>query len=422
MANFQYKAVDHLGKRKTGVIVGANKDIVKSQLARMRYRIIKLEEVSANAETNGLSLLGGRIKLDKKGNMELSLSAEGKVTDKVLIVFIRQLQTMISSGVPLNQSLEILSRQQRVPSFRKSIEKVQKSIEEGGSFSESLAKFPKTFDSLVISMVRAGEESGKIAEILTKLGSYVEKSAKMKQQIKSAMTYPTVIMFVAVSVICGLLIFVVPALTSQFTASGRELPALTQFVMNISDAIKFNWYYILGALAGIGYGLVTYFSTVKGKRQLDGFLLRAPIVGDLVRKVVVGRFCSTMASMLGSGVNIMQALTISSQTSGNVEISDFILHVRAKVEQGQLLSVPIKENKLFPMMVTSMIEVGEKSGRLEEMLLKVSDFYEEEVAEAVKNMISMIEPILIVFIGITVGILVVAMYLPILDMGNNIGN
>jgi type IV pilus assembly protein PilC len=424
MPSFQYKAVDMRGVRKSGTIEGKSIDLARTQLTRMRMKVVSLEEVVGDDDEGQylINLLGGRIRIDKKGNMRLQMGKVGGVADKELIIFTKQLQTMVASGVPLNQSLEILARQQKNPDFGKVVAKVQKNIEEGAKFSESLAKFPASFDTLFVSMVKAGEESGRISEILSKITVYVEKSSKITRQVKSAMTYPAMILFVASVVSWGLITFVVPKFASQFAGAGRKLPALTQYVMDLSDLLNKYWYAPFVIVGGLIFAFSSITKTEKGRWYLHAFLLKAPVVGDLVRKVVVGRFCSTMASMLTSGVNIIQALTICAASAGNVVVQKFIIYARTQVEQGQLLSKPIKENPIFPQMVSSMMEVGEKSGRMDEMLLKVSDFYEEEVDEAVKAMLAMIEPLLIVGIGIIVGVLVVAMYLPILDMGNNVGD
>lgn len=422
MAQFRYKAIDPSGRAKTGTVNGSSKDLARSQLARMRLRVVSLQEVNTDGSVAGsVSLFGGRIKIDGKGNIELSGGDNKKVTDKELIIFTKQLATMVSSGVPLNQSMDILARQQTNKAFGRIIAAVRKSIEEGMRFSEALERHKQAFDTLYVAMARAGEESGRLAEILMKLVSYVEKSAKMKQQIKSAMTYPAIIMFVAVAVVAGLLVFVVPSFTSQFKGSGRELPALTQIVVDMSDFFVAKWYVILGGAIAAFFAFRAWGETPQGREFIHRYSMKAPAVGDLVRKVAVGRFCSTMASMLSSGVNIIQALSICSASAGNVVIEKFITQVRTRVEQGQLLSVPLSENPLFPVMVISMIEVGEKAGKLDDMLSKVSEFYEEEVDLAVKNMLALIEPALIVGIGVIVGTLVVAMYLPILDLGSTVG-
>ncbi len=422
MGQYKYKALDSSGKSRTGVISGANKDLAKSHLARMRLRVIRLDEIGEDGTVaGGMSLLGGRIKIDSKGNVNFSGGKTGKVSDKEIIIFTKQLATMISSGVPLNQSLQILAKQQSRVGFGEIVNSVQRGIEEGQKFSDSLARYPLTFDVLYVSMVRAGEESGRLADILVKLVVYIEKAAKIKKQILSAMMYPAVIIGVAFLVVGGLLIFVIPEFASQFRSAGKPLPGLTQAVIDLSDFLVAKWYLILGSMVASGYGLHLWSKTVSGKNVIHKFALTAPIIGDLVRKIAVGRFCSTMSSMLSAGVNIIQALSICASSAGNVIIEKLVLYARSRVEQGQLLSQPISESPIFPLMVVSMIEVGERAGKLDEMLIKVSDFYVEEVDLAVKNMLALIEPILIVFIGIIVGILVIAMYLPIMDLGSVVG-
>ena len=424
MGQFKYRALDAAGKRKEGIVSGASKDVARSQLSRMRLKVISIQEVTLDEDGNdvsGKAFLGGMIRFDSKGNFSFGTAKEKAVADKDLIVFTKQLATMISSGVPLNQSLEILSKQQKNASFGLTIGKIRKGIEEGMNFSASLGRFGVTFDTLYISMVRAGEESGKLAEILEKLVVYIEKSAKIKSQIKGAMFYPAVILLVAVVVVSGLLIFVVPSFTSQFKDSGKALPGLTQFVIDLSDFLGANWYLIIAACVVAGFIFRRWAKTDVGRTQVDAISLKAPVIGDLMRKIAVGRFCSTMASMLSAGVNLLPALGICAASSGNVVIEKFILSVRAKIEQGQLLSQPLSENPIFPLMVVSMIQIGEKSGKVDEMLVKVSEFYEEEVDEAVKTMLGLIEPIMIVCIGSVVGVLVTAMYLPIMDLGSVAG-
>jgi type IV pilus assembly protein PilC len=424
MANYKYKARNSAGKVQEGTIAGPSKDMAKTMLSRQRLVVITLQEVQLDAdgkEVGGLSLLGGRIKIDGKGNIVLGGGDKFKVPDKDLIVMTKQLSTMLGSGLPVNQSLDILSRQQRLPQFGEVLAGLRKAIEEGSSLSLAMARYPLCFDDLFRAMVKAGEESGKLADIMAKLLVYIEKSSKIKSQVKSALTYPTLILVVAVVVITGLLVFVVPTFTAQFINSGKELPALTQFVISLSDFIAAQWLKIFGSIGVAIFGATQYQKTPKGRVYFDGLILRLPLIGDVMKKIAVGRFCSTMASMLSSGVNLLQALSICAASAGNVVLEEFILSCKTRIEKGQQLSVPLSENPMFPKMVISMVQVGEKSGKLDEMLMKISSFYEEEVDEAVKTMLSMIEPIMIVGIGSVVGVLVIAMYLPIMDMGNTVG-
>jgi type IV pilus assembly protein PilC len=257
---------------------------------------------------------------------------------------------------------------------------------------------------------------------MLKLLEYIEKSSKIKSQLKSAMVYPSLIIVVALAVVSGLMIFVVPAFTKQFVDAGKPLPAITQMVVDISDFFVNSWYILFGVAFIAGFGLVQYTKTPKGRYQFDMVMLKVPIIGDVVKKISVGRFCSTMSSMLSSGVNLLQALNICAASSGNAVMEKFILECRARIEKGQQMSVPLSENPIFPKMVVSMIQVGEQAGKTDEMLMKVAAFYEDEVDQAIKTMLGMIEPILIVGIGGLVGFLVIAMYLPVFDMGSTIGN
>ncbi len=423
MAQYRYKARNPAGKIVDGTISGPSKEMARTILSRQRLVVVSLQEVQLDEdgkEVGGIKLFGGRVVIDGKGNIQIGNGDNISVPDKDLIVMAKQLSTMLGSGLPVNQSLDILSRQQRLPQFGKVLGGLRKSIEEGSSLSIALGRYPHCFDQLFRAMIRAGEESGRLPDIMSKLVVYIEKAAKIKSQVKSALVYPTIILVVAFLVITGLLIFVVPTFTAQFAGSGRPLPSLTQYVVNISDFLAVNWLRIFGGIGVSIFAAVQYRKTKRGRVQFDAMLLKLPVIGDVMRKISVGRFCSTLASMLAAGVNLLQALSICASSAGNVVIEEFILSCKDRVEKGQQLSLPLSENPLFPKMVTSMVQVGEKSGKLDEMLLKIAAFYEEEVDEAVKTMLGMIEPIMIVGIGGIVGFLVIAMYLPILDMASTV--
>jgi len=425
MAEFKYKARNASGKTEEGRITAPSKDMAKTLLARKRLAVINLREASLEDGGNsggGYVLFGGKVRVDAKGNISFGSAKTFKVPDKELVIMTKQLATMLNSGIPLNQSLDILSKQQRLPLFGEVLAGVKKAIEEGNSLSQALARYPLCFDSLFRSMIKAGEESGRLADIMLKLLEYIEKSSKIKSQLKSAMVYPSLIITVAVLVVSMLMIFVVPAFTKQFVDSGKELPALTQMVVNLSDFFVNQWYVLLGGIISFAVAVVQYKKTPKGRYEFDRLMLNIPIIGDVVKKISVGRFCSTMASMLTSGVNLLQALNICAASSGNAVMEKFILECRARIEKGQQMSVPLSENPIFPRMVVSMIQVGEQAGKTDEMLMKVAAFYEEEVDQSIKTMLGMIEPLLIVFIGGIVGFLVIAMYLPVFDLGNTIGN
>ena len=417
MAEFKYKAKDSRGKPRTGILKAKSKSQAKDQLTKMRLKVVMLKAHKLDDTDPDGGFLSKFIQKDSKGRTTIQFG-EGKITDKDLIIFTKQFATMINSGVPLIQSLGILGSQQRIPTFGKILRNVSGAVENGAKLSEALEAYPKLFDNLFVAMVRAGEASGNLDTILLKLVTYIEKASKIRSQVKSAMMYPLIVVFVAIVVISGLLIFVVPTFAKQYSDAGKELPGITQIVVDASDFLANQWYIIFGGLF-ISIFLFKYWvKTEKGREVFDAWILKAPGIGELLRKIAVGRFCSTMSTMLTSGVNILDALTICAASSGNKTIEKFIAFVRTKIEQGTKLSEPLSEGGLFPNMVVSMVAVGEQTGALDEMLLKVSDFYEEEVDLAVATVLSMIEPIMIVMIGSIVGFIVIAMYMPVFDMGS----
>lgn len=420
MAEFKFKAKDSRGKIRTGSLSAASKKQAKDQLLRMRLRPILIKASKLDDVDDAESFLGKIFVKDDKGRLQIQLG-EGKITTKDLIIFTKQFATMINSGVPLIQALGILGSQQRVPSFGKTLRKISAAVENGAKLSDALEAYPKIFDTLYVALVRAGEASGNLDTILLKLTTYIEKSAKIKSQVKSAMMYPMIIVLVATLVVSALLIFVVPTFAKQYQDGGKPLPELTQFVVDASDFLATQWYVIFGLMSLAGIGFNYWVKTEHGRAIFDQYILKAPALGDLLRKIAVGRFCSTMATMLTSGVNILDALTICSASAGNKTVEKFVLNVRSKIEQGAKFSEPLAEGGLFPNMVVSMVAVGEQTGAMDDMLLKVSEFYEDEVDLAVATVLSMIEPIMIVTIGSIVGFIVIAMYLPVFDMGNLVG-
>lgn len=422
MQSFRYKAKDSTGKIVHGDIEARDKNEARMRVMRMRLTILslKLKRDDDGLDDGEEPIIGKFLYKDANGDIQIGMGNKAP-TAKDLIVFTKQFATMLNSGVPMIQSLSILSKQQQSKEFGRALKKIQMTVENGATLSDALATFPKIFDNLYVAMVEAGEASGNLDTILVKLVTYIEKAEKIKNQVKSAMTYPTIVVVVAIVVIAFLLAFVVPTFAQQYTDSGRELPALTQIVIDFSNWFVANWFYVFGGM----FAFVLYFrfwvKTEKGRAKFDQLILRAPGIGVLLKKVAVGRFCSTMASMLTSGVNLLEALSICAASAGNKTVEMFIMGVRAGLEKGTKFSEPLAEGGLFPDMVVSMVSVGEATGALDEMLLKVSEFYEEEVELAVQAMLSMIEPIMIVFIGGLVGFIVIAMYLPVFDMAGNIG-
>jgi type IV pilus assembly protein PilC len=344
-----------------------------------------------------------------------------KITDKDLVVFTRQFATMIDAGLPLVQCLEILSSQTDNKTLGKLLNEVKLDVEAGATYADALKKHPKVFDSLYCNMVRAGEAGGMLDTILQRLAKQMEKAAKLKAQIKSAMVYPAAIVAVAIIVVSVLLVWVIPIFAKMFADFGGSLPALTQFVIDISNFMQ--KYIIFMAIAvGIGLWLLKrYYDTPVGRLKIDGLSLKMPVLGDLIRKIAVARFTRTFGTLIQSGVPIMDSLEIVARTAGNVVVENAIMAARTSVGEGKTLAEPIGKTGVFPPMVVQMISVGEATGALDAMLSKIADFYDEEVDTAVAMLTSLLEPALMVFLGTVIGFIVIAMYLPIFKMASAIG-
>ena len=425
VADFAYKAKD--GKLSEGVISGPSDSVVRSRLTRQGLKVVSISKKktakagSAGGSDDGVTAFGPiKFVQDGKGGSQVIIGS-GAPSIRDLVIFTKQFATMLSSGVPLIQTINVLGSQQKNMVFGAVLRRVQSDVENGKTLSEAMRVHKSSFDSLYIAMVRAGETSGSLDQILLRLTTYIEKAAKIKSQVKSAMVYPAIVVVAATSVISVLLAFVVPTFAKQFRDSGRDLPALTQIVVDFSDFFRLNYAYLLSGIAILFFAINTYRKTEMGNSQFDRIVLYIPVLGDLIRKVAVGRFCSTLSTMLKAGVNLLEALSICAASAGNKRIEEFILYVRAEIEQGVKFSTPLAKDGLFPAMVVSMVEVGEATGALDDMLFKVAEFYEEEVDVAVKTLLSMIEPIMIVTIGSVVGFIVIAMYLPVFDMAGTVG-
>jgi len=356
------------------------------------------------------------------GSIEIKMPAflEPKVGTKDLVIFTRQFATMIDSGLPLVQCLDIQSKQAPNPSFRKQLVVIKESVESGSTFADALGKFPGTFDDLFRNMVAAGEVGGILDTILNRLAQYLEKADKLKRQIKGAMMYPVIVMLVSLGVISLLLLKVVPTFEEMFAEFGQALPAPTQFVIDLSKWLQANFLFIIVGIVVIGFSFRQFYRTKRGEVIVDGILLKLPVMGDLLVKTAVARFCRTLGTMIASGVPILEALDICGRTAGNKVIENAVLGVRSAISEGRTIAEPLSESGVFPEMVCQMISVGEATGALDVMLGKVADFYEEEVDQAVENMTSMMEPIIIVFLGGIIGGLVIAMYMPIFSMASGI--
>jgi type IV pilus assembly protein PilC len=355
-----------------------------------------------------------------KDKAELAVKKRGKLGKKVaaknIAVFTRQFSVMIDAGLPLVQCLEILGSQEDDKNFAETILQTRTDVEGGASLADAMKKHPKVFDPLFTNMIAAGEAGGILDTILKRLATYIEKAVKLKSQVKSAMIYPVAVIVIACLVVGVILWKVIPTFAALFAGLGAELPLPTRIVIAMSNGlVSFGPFLIVGLVA-IGYGFKQYYATESGRRVIDRVLLRAPVLGLIMRKIAVARFCRTLATLLSSGVPILDGLEITARTSGNAIVEDAILSTRKSIERGETISAPLKETKVFPSMVTQMIAVGETTGALDTMLAKIADFYEEEVDTAVAGLLTLLEPLMIGFLGVVVGGIVIAMYLPIFDL------
>jgi type IV pilus assembly protein PilC len=323
---------------------------------------------------------------------------------------------MIDAGLPLVQCLEILGTQEEDPNFSATILQTRADVENGQSLADAMRKHPKTFDALFTNMVAAGEAGGILDTILKRLATYIEKAVKLASQVKSALVYPVAVMVIAGLVVGVILWKVIPTFAAMFASLGAELPFPTRFVIGLSNGlVRYGWigFIVVGAL---GWAFKSYYATEKGRRVVDGLILKVPVLGAIMRKIAVARFCRTLSTLISSGVPILDGLDITARTSGNAVVEDAILATRKSIEGGESISAPLKETEVFPPMVVQMIGVGEATGALDTMLSKIADFYEEEVDTAVAGMLTLLEPIMIAFLGVIVGGIVIAMYLPIFDL------
>jgi len=361
-------------------------------------------------------------KISLKGKeFKISLSFKKKVKQRSIAIFTRQLATMIDAGLPLVQSLEILASQQDHKVFQNIIREIREDVEGGSTFAGALKKHPATFNELYTNLVVAGEEGGILDTILTRLANYIEKAEALKKKVKSALVYPATIMGVAVIVVMILMIFVIPVFESMFKSAGQNLPLPTLITLTISKLVQKYIVIIIPGLILCFYLIRKYYQTEKGKTVMDTLLLKAPVFGPLFQKIAVARFSRTLGTLVSSGVPILDGLNIVSKASGNKRIEIAILNARASIREGETISEPLGRSGLFPPMVIQMISVGESTGALDSMLSKIADFYEDEVDVAVGNLTSLLEPLLMVFLGVVIGGVVISMYLPIFQMASAVG-
>ena len=403
MPKFNWEAKTKAGSVQKGVMEASSEAIVEAQLKRYGFSGIAIKEEKLRREFK-LPGLGG-----------------GKIETKDLVVFTRQFATMIDSGLPLVQCLDILASQQVNKIFKDILYKVKADVESGSTFADALSKHPKAFDELYVNLVSAGEVGGILDTILNRLAAYIEKAMKLKKKVKGAMVYPATIMAIAVIVVGVILVFVIPTFAKMFADFGSDLPVPTKIVIGLSNFLTKYILVIIGVCVAINFGIKKYYSTMSGRKAIDKFALKVPVVGPLIRKVSVAKFTRTLGTMISSGVPIMDGLEIVAKTAGNKVVEEAIFKVRQEISEGKTMAEPLAASGVFPPMVVQMISVGEATGAMDAMLNKIADFYDDEVDDAVGALTSMMEPLLMVFLGTTVGGLVVAMYLPIFKLAGAVG-
>lgn len=400
MPSFEWKGRGRGGQDQTGVLVADSKEAVIATLRRQQIVVTAVKEK------------GKELAFPKMG---------GKVPPQLVAIFTRQFSVMIDAGLPLVQCLEILGSQQEHKVFKRALMQIRQDVETGSNLADAMRKHPKIFDNLYTNMVAAGEAGGILDTILQRLSTYIEKSVKLNSQVKSAMIYPVAVISIAIIVVAVILWKVIPVFASLFKGLGAELPMPTVVVIALSNFLGDFWWLIILTIVGVSQFLKRYHKTEKGRRVLDAILLKAPVLGMLLRKIAVARFCRTLSTLTSSGVPILDGLEITAKTAGNAIVEDAIMATRKSVEEGKTISEPLGDTDVFPTMVIQMIAVGEQTGALDTMLSKIADFYEDEVDTAVAGLMKLLEPILIAFLGVAIGGIVIAMYMPMFSLIGQIG-
>lgn len=408
MARFRYTAIDKSGKQKSGRIEADSENDARQKVATMGLMVSTLRKEE-----------GGRAKSGSGAAAAKSGFSFGKaINQEGLTVFTRQISTLLQAGLPLLRSLEVMIRQEKNQAFKNILTGLADNVRSGNNLSDGLAQYPKTFDRLFVNMVKAGEAGGILDVVLSRLATFQEKSLRTKKKIKSALVYPVIVIFVALTIVVGLLLFVVPRFQSIFEdmLRGQAMPALTQFIIDVSEYGQSNWYIILPALVVLFFGYRMAMGTPAGAGARDWLILNLPKIKELASKAAISRFARTFGTLLSSGVPILQALQITRDVVGNTVIMRALDRVHDRVRDGEPLALPLEQQKIFPTMVTSMIDVGEETGELAEMLNRIADNYDEDVDNAVNSITSIIEPVMIVFLAVVVGTIVIALFLPIVGI------
>jgi type IV pilus assembly protein PilC len=430
MPKFNYVAMDAHGKETRGTLEVGNQNEAIGRVKEMGLFPTKIVEIDkekggGKAATAGKPAAKAAKKKGGAGQIQIKIPGlSGKVKSKVLTTFTRQLATLVDAGLPLLRGLRVLEKQERNPTLKNIIADLALAIEGGSTFSEALAQHPKVFNRLFVNMVKAGELGGVLEVVLTRLSEFMEKAQKIKGKVIAAMFYPVAVLVVATAILIILMVKVVPSFKSVFEGmlEGSQLPAFTRLVLGISEMVKDHIVYTSAGVAVFVVIFMLFVRTKFGRHIWDKFKLKMPVIGPVVNKVAISRFTRTLGTLISSGVPILQALTIVKETAGNVIIANAVTSVHESVKEGETITAPLEASGIFPPMVVSMVDVGEQTGALPEMLLKIADNYDDEVDNAVAAMTSLLEPIMIVFLAVVVGSIVIAMFLPLIDLMNKVGD
>ena len=427
MPKYNYVAMDSRGKETKGTLEVANQNEAIARVKEMGFFPTKIIETDKAKEKGDKKAKPTGKAAGKKGALNFNIKIpglSGKVKSKVLTTFTRQLATLVDAGLPLLRGLRVLQKQEKNPTLKGIIGDLALSIEGGSTFSEGLAQHPKVFNRLYVNMVKAGEMGGVLEVVLNRLSEFMEKAQKIKGKVIAAMFYPVAVMIVAVAILGVLMVYVVPKFQEVFEGmlEGAQLPAFTRVVLGISMTIKNHFLVTAGVVAVFIIAFMVFIRTKFGRRIFDKVKLKMPVIGPVISKVAISRFTRTLGTLVSSGVPILQALTIVKETAGNVIVGNAVASVHESVKEGETITAPLEASNVFPPMVISMVDVGEQTGALPEMLLKIADNYDEEVDNAVSAMTSLLEPIMIVFLAVIVGSIVIAMFLPLIELMNRVGD
>jgi len=436
MPKYNYVAMDPHGKESKGTLEVASQNEAIGRVKEMGLfptKIVEIEKTKEKGDKKATpgAKAGAKAAAKKKGGKGLNVNLNikipglgGRVKSKVLTTFTRQLATLVDAGLPLLRGLRVLEKQERNATLKSIIGELALAIEGGSTFSEGLAQHPKVFNRLFVNMVKAGELGGVLEVVLNRLSEFMEKAQKIKGKVKAAMFYPVAVLIVAVGILSILMVYVIPKFKDVFSGmlEGQALPAFTRLVLAISDTIKDHFVYTIAGIAVFVVAFMLFVRTKFGRHAFDKFKLKVPAIGPVVSKIAISRFTRTLGTLVSSGVPILQALTIVKETAGNVIIANAVTDIHESVKEGETITAPLEGSGVFPPMVISMVDVGEQTGALPEMLLKIADNYDDEVDNAVAAMTSLLEPIMIVFLAVIVGSIVIAMFLPLIALMNGIGS